>query len=42
MKKFLKIALAVILILVGLQVIGMVVMYFAHRIKPHTVLSIRI
>ncbi len=42
MKKFLKIALAVVLILVGLQVIGMVVMYFAHRIKPHTILSFRI
>lgn len=42
MKRFLKTVLIVILILVGLQVIAMVVMYFAHRIKPHTVLSIRI
>ncbi len=42
MKKFLKVVLAVVLVLVGLQLISMVVLYFAHRIKPHTVLSIRI
>ncbi len=42
MKKFFKIALAVVLVLVGLQMIGMVVIYFAHRIKPHTLLTLRI
>jgi protease-4 len=42
MKKLVKIVLALVLILVGLQIIAMMVMYYVRRIPEHTVLTVRI
>jgi len=42
MKKFGKIVLTLVVIVLALQVVGLVVMYFSRRIKPNTVLTARI
>jgi len=42
MKKFGKIVLTLIVIVLALQVVGLVVMYFSRRIRPNTVLTARI
>jgi protease-4 len=42
MKKFGKIVLTLIVIVLAIQVVGLVVMYFSRRIRPNTVLTARI
>jgi protease-4 len=42
MKKLGKIVLAFIVIILVLQVVGLTILYFVRRIKPHSVLSLRI